>query len=81
MDVQIIRKKISFQELKEIAALNYGHMIKGVVDLRQKIIALGVNSTPMVNLCCLRRALHKWTSGVLIFILINCGRTVLNLLP
>lgn len=41
MDVQIIRKKISFQELKKIAALNYGHMVKGVADLRQKIIALG----------------------------------------
>ncbi|HLD70061.1 MAG TPA: DUF5674 family protein [Candidatus Omnitrophota bacterium] len=41
MDIKIIRKKISFQELKELALLNYGHMIKGVVDLRQKIIALG----------------------------------------
>lgn len=41
MDIKIIRKKISFQELKEIAALNYGDMVKGVADLRQKIVALG----------------------------------------
>lgn len=41
MDIKIIRKKISFSELKEIAALNYGHMIKGVADLGKKIIALG----------------------------------------
>ncbi len=41
MDIKIIRKKISFQELKEIAALNYGDMVKGVADLREKIMALG----------------------------------------
>ena len=41
MDIKIIRKKISFQELKAIAALNYGDLVKGVVDLRQEIIALG----------------------------------------
>ena len=41
MDIKIIRKKISLQELKEIAALNYGHMVKGVADLGQQIIALG----------------------------------------
>lgn len=41
MDIKIIRQKISFQELKKIAALNYGDMVKGVADLGKKIIALG----------------------------------------
>ena len=41
MDIKIIRKKISFQELKGLAALNYGHLVKGVADLGKKTIALG----------------------------------------
>ena len=41
MNIEIIRKKISSQELKEIAKDNYGNMIKGVVDIQLEIIALG----------------------------------------
>ena len=41
MDIKIIRERISRAELKKIADANYGDMVKGVADLRQKIIALG----------------------------------------
>ena len=41
MDIEIIRKRISFQKLKEIAKDNYDHMIKGVIDVYLEIIALG----------------------------------------
>ena len=41
LEAKIIRQKISSQELKEIAALTYVDMVKGVADLRQKTIALG----------------------------------------
>ncbi len=41
MDIKIIRKKISKQELEQIAKENYGEMTKGVVDIGQRIIALG----------------------------------------
>ena len=41
MDIKIIREKISKEELCQMAVANYGDMIKGVVDLNKKIIALG----------------------------------------
>lgn len=41
MEIKILNKKISKEELEEIAKLNYGHMIKGVADIRQNMVALG----------------------------------------
>ena len=41
MDIKVIRKKISVQELKAIALNNYGDLVKGVVDINRQIIALG----------------------------------------
>ena len=41
MDIKIIKKRISHKDLQKIAEENYGEMTKGVVDLKQKIIALG----------------------------------------
>lgn len=39
--IQIINRPISRQDLKEIAQKMYGHLVKAVVDLRLKKIALG----------------------------------------
>ncbi len=41
MIIKIIKNKISLQILKKLAGNNYGNMIKGVVDVELKIIALG----------------------------------------
>lgn len=41
MDIQIIQTKISQAELVRLAESGFGNMIKGVADIRQKIIALG----------------------------------------
>ena len=41
MHIEIIRNRISRPELEQIAQDGYGEMIKGVADLKQKIIALG----------------------------------------
>ena len=41
MEIKILKTKISTKELKKIAEENYGEMTKGVVDLKQKVIALG----------------------------------------
>src|SRR3989344_661856 len=40
-DIRIIREKVAVSELKPLAALWYGTMIKGVADLQRGIIALG----------------------------------------
>ena len=41
MNIKIINKKISESELREIAKEFYGDMIKGVVDVELKILAMG----------------------------------------
>lgn len=41
MVVQVIREKINYRQLKQIAQENFGEMVKGVVDLKKKILALG----------------------------------------
>ena len=41
MEIKIIKNKISLAEVKELALNNYGDMIKAVVDIEQKITALG----------------------------------------
>jgi len=41
MRIQIIKEKITFQELTQLAKANYGEMIKGVVDIGLNYIALG----------------------------------------
>ena len=41
MDIQIIQDKISLDELKKLAPKNYGDMIKAVIDIEQKILAIG----------------------------------------
>lgn len=41
MSVKIYKTKVSQSELNGLAGENYGDMIKGVVDLQQKIITLG----------------------------------------
>ncbi len=41
MKIQILTKKISQEAACKIAKDNYGEMVKGVVDVEKKIIALG----------------------------------------
>ncbi len=41
MVIQIIRDQISFESLKEIAKGQFGYMVKAVVDIRRKIMAVG----------------------------------------
>lgn len=41
MRIEIIDKKITESELREIAKDFYGDMIKGVVDIEQEILAMG----------------------------------------
>ncbi len=41
MDIRIITKPISRDELREIAQEFYGEMLKGVVDVKKEIIAVG----------------------------------------
>ena len=41
MEIEIINNKISQEKLKKITEINYGHMTKGVVDIRKNILALG----------------------------------------
>ncbi|HEY4527399.1 MAG TPA: DUF5674 family protein [Candidatus Paceibacterota bacterium] len=40
-DIRIVREHVAVSELKPLAALWYGPMIKGVVDLEREIIAVG----------------------------------------
>lgn len=39
--IKIIKEKISLDELKEIAKERFGDMVKAVVDIEQKIMAIG----------------------------------------
>lgn len=41
MNIEIIRQRISRQELEQLAQDGYGEMVKGVADIKQKILALG----------------------------------------
>ena len=41
MDIKIIKDKISIDELKELAQKSFGDMVKAVVDIEQKIMAVG----------------------------------------
>jgi hypothetical protein len=41
MAMRIVRDKISLQDLKEIAQKQFGYMVKAVVDIERKIIAVG----------------------------------------
>lgn len=41
MTIRVIKEKISLAEVKNLALETYKEMIKGVVDIRQGIIALG----------------------------------------
>lgn len=40
-EIYVIRKRITRSELKKIAEERFGDLVKGVVDVRQEIIALG----------------------------------------
>ena len=41
MIIKIIQKPITQQELNQLAEDNFGEMIKGVVDIKKRILALG----------------------------------------
>ena len=41
MNIKIIKKPVSFQQLQKIAEGSYGNMVKGVADIEAGIIALG----------------------------------------
>ncbi len=41
MDIQIVKDKISSAEVKKAALESFGEMVKAVVDVEQKIMALG----------------------------------------
>ena len=42
-EIVLISKEISLPELKAIAAKRFGDMVKGVVDLEKRVIALGAD--------------------------------------
>lgn len=39
--INLIKDKLSIEDLKKLATQNYGEMIKGVVDIKQSLVALG----------------------------------------
>ena len=41
MRIEIIEAPISRQQVEELAAANYGTMVKGVVDVSRRVLALG----------------------------------------
>ena len=41
MNIRIIQQSISSQELRDLAKEFYGDLIKGVVDIKREIVALG----------------------------------------
>lgn len=41
MEIKIISQEVSLDEVKTIAKSNYGDMVKAVVDVKRKIMALG----------------------------------------
>ena len=41
MDIKVFKTKVASSELNALAQATFGDMVKGVVDLQQKIIALG----------------------------------------
>jgi len=41
MAIRIIKEKITLDELKEIAKENFGDMVKGVADIKERVLALG----------------------------------------
>lgn len=40
-DIKLITQPVSLPELKQIAELRFGDLVKGVVDIEQKIMAIG----------------------------------------
>lgn len=43
MDVRIVKNKISRQELEKMAQERFGDLVKAVVDIEQKIMAVGAD--------------------------------------
>ena len=41
MDIQIVRKRISKKETVALAQAGFGEMVKGVVDVARRLLALG----------------------------------------
>ena len=41
MTIKLVQQKISKQELLQLAKETYGDMVKGVIDINKKIMALG----------------------------------------
>jgi hypothetical protein len=41
MEIKLVHDSINLQELKELAKIFYGNMIKGVVDIEREIVAFG----------------------------------------
>ena len=41
MEIKIIKSKISSDEVKKLAKEGYGDMVKGVADIKRKVMALG----------------------------------------
>jgi len=41
MTIEMIREKISTQKLRKLADASFGDMVKGVVDIQRRIVALG----------------------------------------
>lgn len=40
-DIKLITQPVSLVELKQVAELRFGDLVKGVVDIEQKIMAIG----------------------------------------
>jgi len=41
MEIKIVKKEISLQEVQKIAEEQYGNMVKAVVDIEKEIMAIG----------------------------------------
>lgn len=62
-DIVIISEPISTQRLAELAAELFGDMVKAVVDINRRLLALGVNFTQMRKHRYWNRVPHKRTCG------------------
>jgi hypothetical protein len=71
--VLVISGRIKTERLMELAGETFGDMVKAVVDVRRRLLALGASFTPMRKRPCCSKAPRKRTCGEITFILIGRG--------
>lgn len=79
--MKIIDDKISVTDIKRTSEEMFGNLVKAVVDVEKKIMAIGaVNFTRTKKRCCLKTVPGSKTSGGLIYILKLKARGGLSLI-